>query len=156
MAGKAGFTCSETLAELNDFCINFRRKYFVGNPISEELTKGTFGELIVQIRLLQYGVQAAPPLKDSGNDLIAIKQSVIKTIQVKTTSSHNVPRWPPVDKLFHILAIVRLSGEGLNIFVDATDVYLVPKEMLLETKRDWASLSKFILSEQYIEKLFNS
>ena len=51
------------------------------------MAKGTIGELLVQTRLLQYGVQAAPPLKDSGNDLIALKGDAIKTIQVKTCTN---------------------------------------------------------------------
>ena len=55
------------------------------NPLHEDLAKGTLGEIFVQLRLLQYGVQAAPPIKDSGNDLIAIKEGSFKAIQVKTT-----------------------------------------------------------------------
>lgn len=56
----------------------------MASPISENMVKGTIGELIVQTRLLQYGVQAAAPIKDSGNDLIALKGYAVKTIQVKT------------------------------------------------------------------------
>lgn len=59
----------------------------MANPISENMAKGTIGELLVQTCLLQYGVQAAPPLKDSGNDLIALKGDAIKTIQVKTCTN---------------------------------------------------------------------
>jgi hypothetical protein len=36
------------------------------NPISPEIKTGTVGELLVQLRLLQFDVQAAQPLKDSG------------------------------------------------------------------------------------------
>jgi hypothetical protein len=80
------------------------------NPLDENLTKGTFGELLVQIRLLQYGVQAAPPIKDSGNDLIAIRGKVFCAIQVKTRTSYpiKVDRLP---KLFHVLAIVVLDPQ---------------------------------------------
>ena len=45
----------------------------MANPIPKNMKTGTIGELLVQLRLLQYNVQAAPPIKDSGNDLIAIK-----------------------------------------------------------------------------------
>jgi len=38
------------------------------------------------LRLFQHGVQAAPPLKDSGNDLIAVRERVFRAIQVKTTT----------------------------------------------------------------------
>ncbi len=42
------------------------------NQVTDKIMTGTIGELLVQIRLLQFGVQAAPPIKDSGNDLIAV------------------------------------------------------------------------------------
>ena len=40
------------------------------NPLRKSLQTGTVGELLVQLRLLQFHVQAAQPLKDTGNDLI--------------------------------------------------------------------------------------
>lgn len=52
----------------------------VANPISKRIAKGTIGELLVQTRLLQYGAQATAPIKDSGNDLIALKDYAVKTI----------------------------------------------------------------------------
>jgi len=36
------------------------------NPIKKEIKIGTIGEILVQLRLLQYSVQSAPALKDSG------------------------------------------------------------------------------------------
>jgi len=56
------------------------------NSLSDTFLKGTFGELFVQLRLLQYEIQAAQPLKDTGNDLIAIKGEVFKAIQVTRES----------------------------------------------------------------------
>ena len=56
------------------------------NELDSNTNTGTFGELLVQLRLFQHGVQAAPPLKDSGNDLIAVKERVFRAIQVKTTN----------------------------------------------------------------------
>ena len=38
----------------------------MSNPISAAIRIGTLGELLVQLRLLQFEVQAAPPLRDSG------------------------------------------------------------------------------------------
>jgi len=61
----------------------------MSNPISDKIKTGTVGELLVQIRFLQYDVQAAPPLKDSGNDLIAICGEVFRGVQVKTTAKGN-------------------------------------------------------------------
>ncbi len=82
------------------------------NPISNAIRKGTVGELLVQLRLLQCGVQAAPPMKDSGNDLIALRGFVMRTIQVKTTTGE-IPRWPPARCQYHLLAVVRLEGEDV-------------------------------------------
>ena len=53
------------------------------NKITDNLKLGTIGELLVQLRLLEFDVQAAPPLKDSGNDLIAIRGIDMRAIQVK-------------------------------------------------------------------------
>jgi len=64
-----------------------------------ELRVGTIGELLVQLRLLQFHVQAAAPLKDSGNDLIAVRATRFHTIQVKTTGGHEVPQWPSRRKI---------------------------------------------------------
>ncbi len=57
------------------------------NPLSKTCITGTIGELLVQLRLFQYGVQAAPPLKDSGNDLIAVRRETFRAVQVKTTGT---------------------------------------------------------------------
>ena len=42
------------------------------NPLTQMIARGTFGEGFVQLKLLQFDVQSAPPIKDSGNDLIAM------------------------------------------------------------------------------------
>ena len=52
----------------------------MANPISARIKIGTIGELLVQLRLLLYQVQAAHPIKDSGNDLIAVKGEVSRAI----------------------------------------------------------------------------
>ena len=83
----------------------------MANSLPRTLWTGTLGELLVQIQLLQYGVQAAPPLKDSGNDLVALKGNVIRTIQVKTTKKDRVVPWPAKHKRYHLLAVVRLCGD---------------------------------------------
>jgi hypothetical protein len=60
------------------------------NDLQQRLATGTVGELIAQLRLLEHGVQAALPLRDTGNDLIAIKGNIFKAIQVKSTRKrHN-------------------------------------------------------------------
>lgn len=95
------------------------------NILDDAKITGTIGELLVQLRLLEYDIQAAPPLKDSGNDLIAIKGEIFKAIQVKTSR---------IDKFiltnlreFHILALVHLISENTNILLDESKIYLLLK-----------------------------
>ncbi|KKN06483.1 hypothetical protein LCGC14_1076750 [marine sediment metagenome] len=49
------------------------------NPIRAETKIGTIGEILVQLRLLQYDIQAAP----------ALKGDVFKAVQVKTITKDN-------------------------------------------------------------------
>jgi hypothetical protein len=122
----------------------------MANPIHPELTTGTVGELLVQLRLLQYGVQAAPPLKDSGNDLIALRGFEVRCIQVKTTSGV-LPRWPSAAKRYHLLAVVRLVGEGRNLRLDESTLYLVRKSEL-PADRTWDSIAPFALSQERVDE----
>lgn len=105
----------------------------MGNPIPREMQIGTIGELLVQLRLLQYGVQAAPPIKDSGNDLIAIKGEVAKFIQVKTSISG---RWNlRTPKIYHLVAVVKLVTNGDKILLDQSEIYLLRKGERLNDKK---------------------
>ena len=63
----------------------------MANPISSAIKIGTIGELLVQLRLLEYGIQASPPIKDSGNDLLAVKGRQFRFVQVKTTTKGKFP-----------------------------------------------------------------
>lgn len=126
----------------------------MSNPISPALRIGTLGELLVQLRLLQFDVQAAPPLKDSGNDLIAIKGPRFHTIQVKATGTQDVPPWPNPQRIYSLLAIVRLSGEDRNVFLDDSDVYLIPKPQLNNLNRSWNSLHPHRMTAEYVDALF--
>ena len=84
----------------------------MGNQLPKNIHKGTVGELLVQMRLLEYGVQAAPPLKDSGNDLIAIRGEIVKFIQVKTEQrKRNLP------KFYHLLVMVDLIKNSSGNFL---------------------------------------
>ncbi|MEQ1656343.1 MAG: hypothetical protein ABL960_11640, partial [Nitrospira sp.] len=89
----------------------------------------------------------------SGNDLVALKGEAIRTIQVKTTTDR-IPAWPAEDKLYQLLAIVRLRGEGHNLFLDASDIYLIPKQSLDGLSRNWDSLSEFRITAAHVETLF--
>ena len=123
------------------------------NPLRPKIITGTTGELLVQLRLFQYGVQASPPLADSGNDLIAVKGEVFKAIQVKTTAvngSINVPE----DRLYHILAYVRLQGEGTELYLDQCEIYLIPKETVEDKNFNKNNIDAFRISEDHVNRLF--
>lgn len=99
------------------------------NKLSPTLLQGTFGELLVQIRLFQHEVQAAPPIKDSGNDLIALKGRCCRAIQVKTTAFEDPVRIENPDREYDILALVLLDPgrDGMNVSLDNCGVFLIPK-----------------------------
>ncbi len=124
------------------------------NPLPEHLTTGTFGELLVQLRLLQYKVQAAPPLKDTGNDLIAVKGSVFKAIQVKTTTTDRF-RLDDLPEQYHLAALVALVGEGDEVDLQRTQVFLLPREEAAgSATRSLDSLDKWRLRAELAERLF--
>ena len=115
----------------------------MGNPLPKNLYIGTLGELLVQIRLLEFGVQAAPPIKDSGNDLIGIKGEVVKFIQVKTTGGRIRKRKLP--RIYHIAAHVKLeySGEG-KLLLDKSKIFVFKNGGNINEKRE---LSQRVVDE---------
>lgn len=125
------------------------------NPITPEVETGTIGELLVQLRLLQYGVQAAPPLIDSGNDLIAIRGEIFRAIQVKTTTTgtYSIKRLPA---LYHILAVVHLVGDTKNIYLDKSKVFLIPKDKVDDAPKNIEKLNDYEINEATINKFFLS
>ena len=126
------------------------------NKISDNIKKGTLGEILVQLRLLQYGVQAAPPLKDTGNDLIAIKGNNFKAIQVKTTEGNmfNLRLSELNERLYHILALVKLEGENQDVYLDKSRIFLLRKEELLKTSYKVRELEDKQICQNIIEDLF--
>lgn len=126
------------------------------NPISKELKKGTIGELLLQIRLLEYGIQASSPLKDSGNDLIAIKGDVFRAIQVKTTINQVFKfEKNKLPEKYHILALVKLKGEDSDIFLDKSEIFLLKKENVSKGYYSCNQLEDFKLNKRMIDELFN-
>ena len=123
------------------------------NPLPPKLITGTAGELLVQLRLFQFDVQAAPPLKDSGNDLIAVRGSEFRAVQVKTTGNDD-GTWPKdnLDRRFHILALVRLRGQPEGYDLDRCDVYLYRKDECQNT--GWPDLEGHRISRALVDNLF--
>jgi len=123
------------------------------NPISPKYTRGAVGELLVQLRLLQFDVQAAPPIKDSGNDLIAVRAHTFKAIQVKTTTGDTYPV-ADLPEFYHLLAVVYLAGEDSRLFLDQSRVFLIPKERVPDAPRRIDRIGEFALSQEHIDALF--
>jgi|HubBroStandDraft_6_1064221.scaffolds.fasta_scaffold198328_2 hypothetical protein len=127
------------------------------NKITDKLRLGTLGELLVQLRLLEFEVQAAPPLKDSGNDLIAIRGNAIRAIQVKATKIEEdgyqirVADLPP---LYHALAIVKLEGDEQTLRLDESRIFLIPKDDVKNGRCCEQDLEKYAFSEEIIDRLF--
>lgn len=133
------------------------------NELPTTLLTGTFGELLVQLRLFMHSVQAAPPIKDSGNDLIAIRRHAMKAVQVKTTCANFPIEFDVKDlpDLYHVLAIVKLPQKihyddliDFEFSLDEVRVFLLEKHQV--TKGYWTEeeLVKFELSEERIDAIF--
>lgn len=105
------------------------------NTINVKTTTGTVGELLVMLRFLQYAVQAAPPIKDSGNDLIAVLGNEFRAIQIKTTTKKyfNLHKLR-TDRLkkYHICACVHLvlQENGYEYDLEKTKIFLLERETL--------------------------
>ena len=127
----------------------------MANPITPNMKIGKLGELLVQLRLLQFGVQAAPPLIDSGNDLVALKGYVVRTIQVKTTRGEvRIPSALP--SMYHLVALVGLEVRDSAILLDDSKVYLLERHQLANpTSGLRSSLPEFGLTERRVNELFS-
>jgi hypothetical protein len=124
------------------------------NPLTENNCLGLIGELLVQLRLLEYSVQAAPPLQDSGNDLIAIRDGVFRAIQVKTTKGkrYSQARLP---ERYDILAVVQLIVETETVRLDESLIFLIPKEAVPSAPRTARRLEAFRMTSDHVNFLFS-
>jgi hypothetical protein len=123
------------------------------NPISEKIQIGTLGELLVQIRLLQYGGQAAAPIKDSGNDLIAVNGRAFRAASVRTTTTGRYSK-PHTGRVYDVLTVVHLTGEADEIFLDQSRIFLIPRGAVQEAALKCSGLEQFAWSRDSVERLF--
>ncbi len=123
------------------------------NPISKALRIGTLGELFVQLRLLQFGVQAAAPLKDSGNDLIAIRGEAIRAIQVKTTTRDSF-RLNGLPQYYHGVALVKLVGENRTVHLDKSQIFILQKADIRKESYSLEELKTFQLTPAVVNRFF--
>jgi len=125
----------------------------MGNPISKNVEFGTLGELLVQLRLLEYEVQAAPPIKDSGNDLIAIKEKIVKFVQVKTRKGNkfNLSNLP---KIYDVVVLVQLSCLDHPICLDNAKMYIMKKNEITKLSYKISELEDYKMSSDSIAKVW--
>ena len=109
------------------------------NELPAGLRIGTVGELLVQLRLLEAGVQAAAPLKDTGNDLIAVKGTEFRAIQIKTCLNDRPGiRRDELPALYHLLALVHLRTRDGRLLLDESIIYCLTKnEVDAEGRIGW-------------------
>jgi len=123
------------------------------NHVTDKILTGTLGELLVQIRLLQCGVQAAPPVKDSGNDLVAVNGTEFRAVSVRTTTTGTYTK-PESSKLYHVLAVVYLVDDENNVFLDDSELFLIPKPEVAAASTNHESLGQYKFSRQHVANLF--
>ena len=124
----------------------------MGNPISSQIRTGPIGELLVQLRLLQFDVQAAAPIKDSGNDLIAVRGEEFRGIQVKTRTRGQF-QLANLPKHYHILALVDLKGEENQIYLDHSEIFLLARAVV-EKEGLPKDLRPFCICQELVDSLF--
>ena len=124
------------------------------NQISDRMQTGVIGEHLVQIRLLQHDIQAAPPISDSGNDLIAVNGDQFRAIQVRTTTTGAYKK-PKPNRQYHILAVVDLNGEDRDVNLDQSSVFFIPREAVDGAPTSCHSLIEdYSISEHHLGQLF--
>jgi hypothetical protein len=125
----------------------------MSNPLPENNLTGLFGELLVQIRLLQYGVQAAPPIEDSGNDLIAVNGKEFRSVSVRTTTKGAYTK-PNSARIYDVLAVVYLAGADNEVALDGSQIFLIPHSAVADVSTDSKNLGKYTFSRGLVEELF--
>ena len=124
------------------------------NELDPNTNLGTLGELMVQLELLQYRVQAAPPLKDSGNDLIAVRDHEFRAVQVKTTAT-NTFDLRHLPGRCHLVALVKICrNDREEVSLDQTRVFLVPYEEVARRRYKIDHFSGSELSAETVDHLF--
>src|SRR5437016_5741751 len=116
------------------------------NPLPLRIDNGTVGELYAQLLLLLHGVQAAPPLKDTGNDLIACKGDVILALQIKTRKRHSFSKFG-LPRKYHGVIFVVLN----RLRLEQSLVYLMTRrELQAAAHLGKTGLHPFLLKQERV------
>lgn len=95
-------------------------------------------------------------MEDSGNDLTAVRGKDFRAVQVKTTRKEDGNRNIPDERDYHILALVWLAGEGVELHLDESEVYLIGRESIESGKFNRQDLSAYDISQSVVNGLFPS
>jgi len=138
----------------------------VVNALADEVLHGTFAELLVQIKLLQFGIQSVMPLKDSGNDLLTTIERHFRAVQVKLTARNPVVLEAKVKRRdWDVIAIVHI-GEAdvrdwndVQVSLDSCGVYLLERSQVVTDagpKMTWHlhELEGFAMSRDRVRECF--
>ena len=123
------------------------------NALFETDFQGTLGELIAQTYLLAHGVQAAAPIKDSGNDLIAVRGHSFCAVQVRTSRDGSINK-PNPKRLYHILAVVHLPFDHDFPLVDKARVFLFRMQDVAGLARTVDDYPDALISDGLVLKLW--
>ena len=123
------------------------------NALFETTFEGTLGELIAQTFLLAHGVQAAAPIKDSGNDLIAIRGHAFCAVQVRTSKDGAINK-PNPKRIYHVLAVVHLPFDGDFPLIQKARVFLFPMQSVAGLKGTVNDYSDALISDDLVLKLW--
>jgi hypothetical protein len=123
------------------------------NALFDTTFKGTLGELITQAFLLAHGVQAAPPIKDSGNDLIAVRGHSFRAVQVRASEKGRIIR-PDPSCQYHILAAVHLPFDHDFPLVHKARVFLFSEEGVAQLTGTVDDYPDALISDELILKLW--
>jgi hypothetical protein len=124
------------------------------NALPPRIKRGTLGELLAQVYLLEYGVQAAPPLRDSGNDLIACRGESIFALQVKTKKKYNFSKGQ-LPELYHGAVFIVLKEKKGRCDISNPDIYLMTRaEIESASGLGKMAIKPFRISSQRIDSFF--
>jgi hypothetical protein len=125
------------------------------NDLPPKMFNGVIGELVAQLSLIEHNVQAAPPLRDSGNDLIACKGDVILALQVKARLTYSFSR-AGLPRKYDGLIFIHFEGyDGRIDLSRRRAVYLLTRQEFLNTpKLGKKGLKQFVLTPKRVEEVF--
>lgn len=123
------------------------------NPLPSEIYIGVLGELLVQQRLLIFEVQAAKPLADTGNDLVAFKGRQCRTIQVKTTKKDE-PYPEKSGRDYDLAAFVLLKTHNGIFSADRSEIFLVPHADVATFHHASTNREPFRLTFEHVSAIF--